>query len=113
MPKSSLSSVISTKKLYAGGDPLIGVLRGLPDAVLMIGADGDIFYANPAAEKLFGFAPNSKESIALADILPESSPYRAAEHLAALWRRVEITGRIENFETQMLDKDGKSSRSIR
>ena len=107
MPKSSLSSVISAKKLYAGSDPLSGVLRDLPDAVLMIGADGDIFYANPAAEKLFGFAPDSKKSIALADILPESSPYRTAEHLAALWRRVETTGRIENFETQMLDKDGK------
>lgn len=107
MRQSSLSSVVNSKKLYAGGDPLVDILRDLPDAVLLIDADGQIFYANPAAERLFGFAPDSKKSIALADILPESSPYRAAENLAALWRRIEETGHIENFETQLLDKDGK------
>lgn len=110
MSKSSLDSIVSVRKLSggnggSGGDPLIGILRELPDALLMIDADGKIFYANPAAEKLFGFAPNSTKS--LADILPESSPFRVARNLAALWQKVEETGHIENFETQMLDKDGK------
>ncbi len=107
MRKSSLNSVINAKKLYAGRDPLIDILRDLTDAVLMIDRDGNIFYANPAAEKLFGFAPDSRKTIALAEILPESSPYRVAENLAALWRAVEETGRIEDFETQLLDRDGK------
>jgi len=107
MRKSSLNSVIKSKNFYSGSDPLMDILRDLPDAVLMINADGKIFYANPAAEKLFGFVPNTKKSIALADILPESSPYLVAENLAALWRSVEENGHIANFETQLLDKDGK------
>ncbi len=86
---------------------MIDILRHLPDAVLVIDADGKIFYANSAAEKLFGLVASAKKLPELSDILPESSPYRAAENLAALWRRVEETGHIENFETQLLDKNGK------
>ncbi|MBA4124306.1 MAG: PAS domain S-box protein [Acidobacteria bacterium] len=107
MRKSSLNSVINAKQLHNGGDPLIDILRHLPDAVLVIDADGKIFYANSAAEKLFGLVASAKKLPELSDILPESSPYRAAENLAALWRRVEETGHIENFETQLLDKNGK------
>ncbi len=107
MPKSSLNSVISAKQLHNGGDPFLNVLRDLPDAALLIDAAGNIFYANPAANQLFGFAADAKKMPSLAAILPESSPYRAAENLAALWRRIEETGYIENFETQLLDKDGK------
>ncbi|MBA4184839.1 MAG: PAS domain S-box protein [Acidobacteria bacterium] len=102
-----LNSVINAKQLHNGGDPLIDILRHLPDAVLVIDADGKIFYANSAAEKLFGLVASAKKLPELSDILPESSPYRAAENLAALWRRVEETGHIENFETQLLDKNGK------
>lgn len=86
---------------------MIGILRNLPDAVLMIDTDGAIFYVNPAAEKLFGLVVSAEKQPKLADSLPESSPYRAAENLKALWRTVEETGHIENFETQMLDKNGK------
>jgi len=107
MRKSLLNSVINAKQLHNGGDPLIDILRHLPDAVLVIDADGKIFYANSAAEKLFGLVASAKKLPELSDILPESSPYRAAENLAALWRRVEETGHIENFETQLLDKNGK------
>jgi two-component system NtrC family sensor kinase len=106
MPKSSLNSIVSAKRLRHG-DPFLNVLRDLPDAALLIDADGDIIYANPAAHNLFGFAPAAKKLPALADILPESSPYRAAENLVALWRRIEETGCLENFETQLLDQDGK------
>jgi len=107
MRKSLLNSVINAKQLQNGGDLLINILRDLPDAVLMIDVDGKIFYANPSAEKLFGFVASAKKMPELFDILPESSPYRVAENLAALWRRVEETGHIKNFETQLLDKNGK------
>lgn len=107
MRKSSLNSIADAKKLFTSSDALGDILRGLPDAVLMINRSGEIFYANPAANELFGFAADAKEKLLLADILPESSPYRTAENLAALWRTVEDEGHIENFETQMLDKNGK------
>jgi len=107
MRKSSFDSVAAGEKLFAGNATLTEILHGLPDAVLMINSNGEIFYANPAAIKLFGFEAGAKRIGLLADILPESSPYRTAENLAALWRTVEETGHIKNFETQMLDKNGK------
>ena len=107
MPKSPLNSVVSAKKLVEGTDPLVNILRNLLDAVLLIDTGGVIFYANPAAQKLFGFASNAKKQAQLADILPEGSPFRVPKNLAALWQRVEETGHIENFETQLLDKDRK------
>ena len=105
MRKSPLNSITSAKKLYPGDDSLIAILRDLPDAVLMIGNDGGIFYANRAAEKLFGLADEAQKT--LADILPESSPYRTAENRVVLWRRIEKAGHLENFETQMIDKNGR------
>ncbi len=99
--------MVSARKLNADNDPLVNILRDLPDAVLLIDKSGEIFYANPAAQKLFGFDAASKKQILLSDILPEGSPYRAAENLAALWSKIEETGHIENFETQLLDKHRK------
>lgn len=107
MHQSSLNAIVNIKKLSADNDPLIGILRGLPDAVLMFDADGGVFYANPAAEKLFGFAPNAEKIVALAEILPETSPYRTPENQRALWRRIEEAGHLENFEMQFLDKTRK------
>ena len=106
MRESSSNSSAGTKKLFAD-NVLIDILRDLPDAVLMIDPEGGIFYANPSAEKLFGFVLNAKKAPEFSDILPESSPYRAAENFAALWRDAEETGHIGNFETQLLDKTGK------
>ncbi len=61
MRKSSLDSIINAKRLQNGGNPLIDILRDLPDAVLMIDTDGNIFYANREAEKVFGFVVNFKK----------------------------------------------------
>ena len=107
MPKSSLNSVINVKKLYSENNPLTNILRDFSDPVLMIETDGNIFYANRAAEKIFGFVPNSDKVMSLSDILPESSPYRVPEIVSELWRKIEEAGSIESFDTQLLDKNGK------
>ncbi len=56
MSKSSLYSVISAKQLQNGGDPFLNVLRDLPDAAVLIDADGNIFYANRTANQLLDFS---------------------------------------------------------
>jgi two-component system NtrC family sensor kinase len=107
MRKSPLNSIVGAEKLHAADDPLIAILHGLPDAVLMIDKEGLIFYANSAAEKLFGFLNAEGKTPALADILLESSPYRTAENRVVLWRKIQEAGHIENFEMQLLDKDDR------
>lgn len=107
MRQSSITKVVRTQPLIAESDALTDILRSLPDAVLMIDRDGEIYYTNRAATALFGFTASVEKKIPLADILPDSSPYRTAANLAALWQTVEDVGVIENFETQLLDKNGR------
>lgn len=98
MPKKPLNFDAST---------LSGILQNLPDAVLMIDVNGVIFHTNPAANEVFGFAANGKNLPALTAILPADSPLQTPENLAALCRRVAEKGFLKDYETQLLDKDGK------
>jgi len=107
MPKKSSVAAARVKDIYAESESLMKILYGLPDAVLMIDGGGEVFYTNPAAERLFGVNAGESSSFPLNRILPESSPYRVAENLAELWRTVEEVGHLEDFETQMLDKNNK------
>ncbi|MCY7376276.1 MAG: PAS domain S-box protein [Pyrinomonadaceae bacterium] len=85
-----------------------GILQHLPDAVLMIDAKGKIFYSNPAANEVFGFVPNVKNLPEFIDILPADSPLRTPENLAALCQKVAENGFLKDYETRLLDKDGRS-----
>ncbi len=108
MSKSSLKTVSGARRSADASHPFANILRDLPDAVLMIDADGKIFYANPAAKKLFGFdRDETAELPALDAILPESSPFRQPENRAALWRKIAETGHLEDFEMQLIDRAGK------
>jgi len=67
MRESAANSTFSPKKSFAD-NVLTGILRDLPDAVLMIDPEGCIYYANPAAEKLFGFVNGAKRAPEFSDI---------------------------------------------
>ncbi len=84
-----------------------GILQNLPDAILMIDASGEIFYTNPAANEIFGLTANDVKPKKFAAILPADSPLRTPENLAALCLKVAENGFLKDYETQLLDKDGK------
>ncbi|MDQ2746136.1 MAG: PAS domain S-box protein, partial [Acidobacteriota bacterium] len=84
-----------------------GILRNLPDAVLMIDADGAIFYMNPAAEAVFGSANNGGKPANFTDILPADSPLRTAKNLAALCQRVAEKGFLTDYATKLTNKNGE------
>lgn len=54
-------------------DPQL-VLNALASAVIVVGGDGRVLYANAAAEQLFAMGRSSLSKAAITDILPEDSP---------------------------------------
>ncbi|WP_280586445.1 PAS domain S-box protein [Halorubrum sp. Boch-26] len=75
------------------------------DAIVTIDADNTVRFANPAVERLFGYAPDELEGESLTKLMPDR---KAAEHTAALeryvsggdpktdWSAVEFPGRHRN-----------------
>lgn len=100
MKKSSLEKVIKRQSLTDGKNPFINILHDLPDAVILIDNDGDIFYTNPNAENLLGEMKNVR------DILPETSPLMDEEKLLKHLKNLEKYKRRDSFETQIISKNG-------
>lgn len=71
--------VIALNKANAGDAATVvcepaGVLNALASAVLVVGADNALLYANAAAEQLFAMSRSSLAKALITDILPDDSP---------------------------------------
>jgi PAS domain S-box-containing protein len=100
---STLEKIIDRRSLTDGNNPFIGILKDLPDAVLLVDFGGNIRYANRQAENLFGFSSAGRRKVV--EILPKTSALQRKSRRLAHWRGVGKNKTIENFETQLLDKD--------
>lgn len=103
--KSSLEKVIKFKHATNGGEPFVNILSDLPDAVLLIGDQSDIFYANKRAQNLFGISRRKIENIV--EILPADSPFKHLEFRQKHWDELEILTTNEGFETRLVNADGQ------
>lgn len=72
------------------------------DAILLHDMDGSIRFCNPAAERLFGYAPEELVGQSVFDLVPSERRTEQQEILAKV-RRGE---RISHFETVRLARDG-------
>jgi two-component system NtrC family sensor kinase len=102
---SSLEKIIDRQSLAEGSNPFVGILKDLPDAVLLIDFSGDIYYANRQAKNLFGL--DAARARTVSKILPQVSLLQSKSRRLAHWRSIETNKTIENFETQFLDRDGR------
>jgi len=100
---STLEKIIDRRSLTDGNNPFIGILKDLPDAVLLVDFHGNIYYANRQAENLFGFDTTRRPKVV--EILPKASALQRKSQRLAHWRNVGKNKTVENFETQFLDKD--------
>lgn len=71
--------VVALSKMNSGDAPFAvcepaGVLNALASAVLVVGADNALLYANAAAEQLFAMSRSSLAKALISDILPHDSP---------------------------------------
>ena len=105
--KSSLETVINKRQNV---DALLEILRGLPDAVLLIDWQNQIYFANQAAEKLFGLSrrPKTKDQRPnlLMQILPADSELQKRAARLKHWREVERAQKIEGVEVKLTDANG-------
>lgn len=109
--KAKKATGLSTENVFAQDfflaekNPLVGILQNLPDAVVLVNENGEIFYANAKAENLFGF--DERNDYKLKSIIPETSPMRRKTRLLKYWRTIENSGSKENFETRLIDSKGE------
>lgn len=70
------SGVVNLKRLNTDAQPFdpSGVLNALASAILVVGADNAVLYANAAAEQLFAMSRSSLAKALVTDILPQDSP---------------------------------------
>lgn len=100
-----LSALLANARFAHGDNLLAGILRDIPDAILLVDASGRIVYRNDSATRLFGFRSAEAGGEHIFDVHPSSAP--RAELPASLWELLERDDRIENYETQLLAKDGR------
>lgn len=100
---SSLKKLASFINTNDNQNPLMEILRDLPDAVLFIDKEAQIFYANSKAEKLFNINSKSENLTHISAILPKESTLNRRTKFLKHWRILEENGLRENFETQLLN----------
>jgi len=62
----------------------VAILGTMTDGVIMLGTDGSIRMANPAAERIFGYPPGGLVGVSVRDVMPEpDGAQRDAPHPAA------------------------------
>lgn len=78
------------------------IVKQTGDAIIMHDLEGNISLWNPAAERLFGYAPGEIVGCSASLLVPAERSHELRANLAAIAER----RMIENFETQRLAKDG-------
>lgn len=73
------------------------------DAIMILDPQGKISFWNPAAERLFGYAPGEILGQPASLLLPEEGRSESGEELAVPLRG----GRIDNVETRRVTRDGR------
>ncbi|MBC7795865.1 MAG: PAS domain-containing protein, partial [Pyrinomonadaceae bacterium] len=109
LTSTSLDSIINVKNKQNGENALLGILRGLPDAVLLIDANKRIVFHNQRATLLFGLDSDKISQHFFTELFPTDSALNVVDdNWRQFWKTLETDDRIESFETQMLDDKGKT-----
>jgi diguanylate cyclase (GGDEF)-like protein/PAS domain S-box-containing protein len=66
-----VSSLATTAETGNGTAPTVALLEHLPDAIVLLDESGTVKYANPAAERLFGYSIGELASRRLPELLAE------------------------------------------
>lgn len=61
-------------------DHTFDLLDAAPDAIVLVGLDGRIGYANELAHRLFGFAPTELVGVSVDDLIPDAAREGHADH---------------------------------
>lgn len=101
---------MSDGRFARGNDLLTEILRDLPDAILLVDVRGRIVYGNESASRLFGIDKAEGGDVYITDLLPPAADKDGI--MRALWGQLEREDRIENYEVQLLAKDGQTIDAI-
>ncbi|HEY8467680.1 MAG TPA: SpoIIE family protein phosphatase [Solirubrobacterales bacterium] len=84
-------------------DHLAAIVESSDDAILSKDPTGRIMSWNPAATRMYGYAPDEAVGRPISMLIP---PHRAGEEMQIL-RRILAGERVSHYETERLTKDGR------
>lgn len=83
---------------------LAAIVTGSDDAIIAKDLNGTVQSWNPAAERMFGYAPDEIVGQSITKLLPPDRPNEEDEILG----RLERGDRVEHYETLRVRKDGRT-----
>ncbi|MDX2456910.1 MAG: response regulator [Gammaproteobacteria bacterium] len=94
-----------TRELRAAKNYLENVISNMGEALLLLGADGRIKTANPAACRMLDYAEADLQGMAIGDIFEEEETVQANAFMGTWLEALIRTGTISSIEASFIAKD--------
>ena len=94
-----------TRELRVAKNYLENVINNMGEALLLLGADGRIKSANPAACRMLDYAETDLQGMAIGDIFEEEEAVQANAFMGTWLEALIRTGTISSIEASFIAKD--------
>ena len=94
-----------TRELRVAKNYLENVINNMGEALLLLGADGRIKTANPAACRMLDYAEADLQGMAIGDIFEEEEAVQANAFMGTWLEALIRTGTISSIEASFIAKD--------
>ena len=94
-----------TRELHQAKNYLENVINNMGEALLLLGADGRIKSANPAACRMLNYAEDDLQGMAIGDIFEEEETLQANAFMGTWLEALIRTGTISSIEACFIAKD--------
>ena len=94
-----------TRELHQAKNYLENVINNMGEALLLLGADGRIKSANPAACRMLNYAEEDLQGMAIGDIFEEEEMLQANAFMGTWLEALIRTGTISSIEACFIAKD--------
>lgn len=94
-----------TEELRQANQHLQGIIENMGEALLILGPDGNIKSANPAACRMLDYTLEAIEGLNIGDVFEESQQEQAAAFMGTWLEALIRTGSLSSIEARFIAKD--------
>ena len=96
-----------TRELHQAKNYLENVINNMGEALLLLGADGRIKSANPAACRMLNYAEEDLQGMAIGDIFEEEEMLQANAFMGTWLEALIRVGALRDIDAAFIAKDGR------
>jgi PAS domain S-box-containing protein len=96
-----------TAELHQANQHLQQILQNMGEALFVLGADGLIQQANPAAQKLLGYSEDALQGMSIGDVFEEEGKEQAGAFMGTWLEALIRTGAIRDIDAALIDSRGE------